>query len=111
MQRTVEKYEVVITAFAEGAIRQIYKYIKERVSQEFAAKYEERIVNETLNFQNSHLLPECPELPARKKVYRYIVFGNYRIIGKIVNTRDYGLDAFHTKRNPTQLRKLRHLKV
>jgi plasmid stabilization system protein ParE len=104
--------EVAWTQHALDALEEVFHF-GSRYSQDRAVDYGDQIIDfcDALS-QSPNKFPACPGLPHPDGVYRSAVFDRrYRIIYRIAEADDkiYVLDAFHTSRNPEQIKRLREV--
>lgn len=107
----MEIKEVIITEHALQTVRDEFEYLKENVSPEFAYKFRDEFpkqVEAILPFYLKH--SECRFLPARNKIYRNLVWGNYLIIYKLLEKEILILGIFHTNQNSKKLKSFRRIK-
>jgi toxin ParE1/3/4 len=79
----VQKYRVEITAIAESDIQEIFKYI----ASDNKAAADELVKEIGRQIDSLEQFPlRCPVIPESRelgKVYRHIIYGNYRTIFRI----------------------------
>jgi toxin ParE1/3/4 len=69
------------TDFSENELQNIFSYYNEKASVRVAAEITEGIVNETEVLENNPYIGQIEDsLRDRTKEFRYLIYGNYKII-------------------------------
>ena len=100
------KFEVIWSDFASECLDDIFKYYSSHASEKVAYKLIRSIINEARILDSNPFVgqPE-PLLADRPKIYRYLIYKNYKIIysvseyEKIVKVHD----VFDARQNPEKL--------
>lgn len=106
-----QKKEVIIRQHAFDELFEAFNYYAETYSNEYAERFRIEFYEQVDRISgHEHLFPECRFLTTKTRIYRNIIWGNYLIIYKINSLSVDVLSLFHTKRNPSKLKRLRKVK-
>ena len=103
----MEEKKIVWTLPARNDLRKIFDYLKD-VSIDIALRVVQNIVSKTRLLENGFVKigQEEPLLKSRKKGYRYLIEGHYKIIYN-ENEKHIIIHAvFDTRQNPEKLKKI-----
>ncbi|HWZ21786.1 MAG TPA: type II toxin-antitoxin system RelE/ParE family toxin [Cytophagaceae bacterium] len=103
----MNKAKVTFTPFALNCIKEIFDYTFEQSKSD---KIAQKLVDSIL--KKIKLLIHHPELGKQeellidtKKIYRFIIDGNYKILYRIIDNNNIVItDVFHTKQNPDKIK-------
>lgn len=100
--------KIVWTDLAIENLHQIYQYYKDEVNKTTAQKIVNAIVDKTIYLQSSTEIGQREELLIkRKKEFRYLIEGNYKIIYWIESNVIFVATVFDTRQNPAKLKKVK----
>lgn len=95
------------TENARSDLKEIFVLYKEVAGINIAQKLVLRIIDRTIQLENNPLSgPQEPLLTERKKDYRYLIEGNYKIIYWIENNFAKIATIFDCRQDPSKLRKI-----
>jgi toxin ParE1/3/4 len=102
----LEKKEVVWTLPAKADLQNIFYFLSE-VSETVALKIIQKILARTLLLEKgfSKIGQQEPLLKTRKKNYRYLIEGNYKIIYNEQDSKIIIHAVFDVRQNPKKLKK------
>lgn len=97
------------TRFAEDKLDDIYDYYESKAGIRIARKLISGIIDKTIGLdKNPHIGQKEELLSARPKIFRYLVFKNYKIIywlNQNKNRIDI-VNVFDTRQNPLKMKNL-----
>ena len=100
----MEIKKIFWTEFAINQLEQIFDYYKFKASIKVAKKIAQQIVDRTILLETNPLIgPKEPLLENRKKEYRYLVEGNYKIIYFIEENYIKISSIFDCRQNPIKM--------
>lgn len=100
----MEVKKVLWTNIATNQLEQIFDYYKYKASLKVAKKITQQIVNRTIHLETNSLIgPKEPLLENRKREYRYLVEGNYKIIYFIEESNIKISSIFDCRQSPIKI--------
>lgn len=100
-------FKIVWTEFAEWNLHEIYRYLFSKSKSEKIAK--NYILNLVLRVEQLEKFPDSGHkeeaLLEMGKDFRFLVYKNYKIVYFVSEATVYVTDVFHTKLDPTKLKK------
>ena len=100
----MEVKKIFWTEFAINQLEQIFDYYKYKASIKVAKKIAQQIVDRTIHLEtNPYIGPKEPLLENRKKEYRYLVEGNYKIMYFIEENYIKISSIFDCRQNPIKM--------
>lgn len=99
-------FEVIWSDFASNCLDDIFEYYYFHASENVAIKLVRGIINEARILENNPFIgqPE-PLLADRPKIYRYLIYKNYKIIYSVSEYKEIVKvhDVFDARQNPEKL--------
>jgi hypothetical protein len=103
-----EQKEIVIKEYAFKQLEEEFNYYSDDYSINYAEKFRKEFFATIIKIlPNYQRFPECRFLITKNKIYRNIFWKNYLIVLKIRKPTIEVLCLFHTKQNPSKLKKIR----
>lgn len=90
----------------------VYKYGIETFGKAQAEKYLNNIYSLVDRLDDSYdIYPECRHLPAKYRIYRWIILDSHLIIYRITNKEIHVLRILHSHRSITKIKSSRSIKL